>query len=259
MPGTARHDDQAIYYRQYSPRPDAVPAQLGQACVAVIGTGGIGLELLRHLGAAGIGTVLCIDGDCVRASNLNRQHWFGPADIGRRKVDCVRAVMERLFPDTRVVTVAQRIASAAELSDALGAVAACDYLACCADEPVGAIEVACLEAAQAHDCAVGFCAMQLRRGYWGMARDQAARASALAFFTRATRVATAAGLTALRGSSSWTNTIIAAFFAEAVVMYLAGLSPASGDGLTAFDFDTMQAVSTIRFNPESPWPASISS
>ena len=58
-----------------------------EACVGIVGCGGIGSELARHLVAVGCGHLVLIDYDSVHASNLNRQYAFHPEDIGALKAE----------------------------------------------------------------------------------------------------------------------------------------------------------------------------
>ena len=47
--------------------------RLKQACVMVVGVGGVGSYAAEALARCGIGTLILVDGDTVAISNLNRQ------------------------------------------------------------------------------------------------------------------------------------------------------------------------------------------
>ena len=47
--------------------------RLKQACVMVVGVGGVGSYATEALARCGIGTLILVDGDTVAISNLNRQ------------------------------------------------------------------------------------------------------------------------------------------------------------------------------------------
>jgi len=85
--------------------------------VAIIGAGGIGSPVIQYLAAAGIGRMTVIDDDVVSLSNLQRQILFATTDVGRPKVECARAAVARLNPDSEIVPVRERVgpANAGEL------------------------------------------------------------------------------------------------------------------------------------------------
>lgn len=246
----SRHSDQLIYYSQYVSDATLVPLRLAQVSVVVVGVGGIGSELIRHLACAGIGKIICIDHDEVQLSNLNRQMWFAPYDVGRDKVDCVYERLTNFAPETKIIPVKAYVCSAKSLYDCINTDTIDGqppvFVACCADEPIGEVEKACALVAMELHCPVGFSAMSLRRGYWGVASTPPAQLKAIDLFMQARKIARDRGENLLQGSASWTNAVIGAFFAESVLMKLAAIESQS-DGLMAFDFDRMTAESTFRF------------
>jgi adenylyltransferase/sulfurtransferase len=67
--------------------------------VLVVGAGGLGCPAslaLAHLGAAHIELA---DSDVVEASNLPRQLWYGPSDIGRHKAEVCAERLRAIFPE----------------------------------------------------------------------------------------------------------------------------------------------------------------
>lgn len=149
----------------HSPEPAAARARLGGSRVAILGVGGIGTEVLRHLAGAGVGHFFLIDGDRVEPSNLNRQYLFGPADFGRPKTEAAADTIAGLYPDVRIEGAMQIVAEPADLAclDGWGA----NLLVCAADSPVGRIET--IVANYAHDAGIAWTsgAVGLERGYWG--------------------------------------------------------------------------------------------
>jgi hypothetical protein len=133
---------------QWTDEPAAVPAVDGYATaallavpprelsahrVAVVGCGGIGGEVARHLAANGIRQLLLVDDDAVVRSNLNRQYLYTRADEGRPKVSAARAALRAIDPDLRVDTLPLAIRTAADT-------AVLDpyhptVVLCCADTP----------------------------------------------------------------------------------------------------------------------------
>lgn len=47
--------------------------KLTQACVMVLGLGGVGSNCVEALARGGVGSFIVVDHDCVQASNINRQ------------------------------------------------------------------------------------------------------------------------------------------------------------------------------------------
>lgn len=238
-----RHADQIEYYKTFIDEAALLPEKLRRKRVVVVGVGGLGSELVRHLGAAGVGEVVCADPDVVRLENLNRQLLFRPEDVGRRKVDVIASRCASMFPETRFEAFATFIDTQQALVSLSGPTV--DFIACCADEPIGIVEQACVDAASTAGCPVGVTAMNLRRGYWGVMRTVQAQQQALSFFRMAADLAAAIEAKPVRGSSSWTNAVIGAFFSEAVVLTLAGIP--QPQSLTAFDFESMSVERTMSF------------
>ncbi|HEY0260561.1 MAG TPA: ThiF family adenylyltransferase [Lacisediminihabitans sp.] len=87
----------------------AAQARLGAARVLVIGAGGLGSSIIPALAAAGVGTIGIVDDDTVELSNLHRQHIHGMADLGRSKVRSASETVAALNPDTRVMTIEDRL------------------------------------------------------------------------------------------------------------------------------------------------------
>ena len=68
---------------------------LGKQRALVLGVGAIGCATAQFLCRLGVREVVLVDKDVVVASNLNRQTLFGPADVGRRKVDAAADCLRR--------------------------------------------------------------------------------------------------------------------------------------------------------------------
>ncbi len=67
--------------------------------VLVIGSGGIGCELLKNLVMSGFKNIVLIDLDQIEKSNLNRQFLFGKGDIGKYKSDIAKKNILKYRPD----------------------------------------------------------------------------------------------------------------------------------------------------------------
>jgi molybdopterin/thiamine biosynthesis adenylyltransferase/rhodanese-related sulfurtransferase len=80
-------------------------ASVEQAAVLVVGAGGLGCPAIQYLAAAGLGTILFMDGDFVEESNLNRQVLYGQSDIGNKKVTSVIEQMTYKYPTQHFVAI----------------------------------------------------------------------------------------------------------------------------------------------------------
>jgi len=64
----------------------------------VMGAGGIGCPAILALAQSGVRKICMVDNDHVEASNLPRQLWHLPGDIGKPKVDSAYEKLRELFP-----------------------------------------------------------------------------------------------------------------------------------------------------------------
>jgi len=76
-------------------------ARLAESRVLVLGAGGIGSMISMVLAGSGVGHVTFCDGDVVEASNLNRQFFYGPSDVGRKKVSVLAEAISARYPDVQ--------------------------------------------------------------------------------------------------------------------------------------------------------------
>lgn len=79
--------------------------------VLVVGCGGLGSPAALYLAAAGVGRIGLVDFDAVDESNLQRQIAHGTAQIGRPKLDSMRARLADLNPHVTVETHDLRLSS----------------------------------------------------------------------------------------------------------------------------------------------------
>ncbi|MDE6150647.1 MAG: HesA/MoeB/ThiF family protein, partial [Prevotella sp.] len=75
---------------------------LAEACILIVGIGGLGAPVALYLAGAGVGTIGLVDNDTVSISNLQRQVLYEERQTGFKKVMCAR---ERLLSTNSGITV----------------------------------------------------------------------------------------------------------------------------------------------------------
>lgn len=76
--------------------------KLKNACILIVGLGGLGGVTATYLAAAGVGRLRLCDCDRVELSNLNRQTLFSTKDIGKSKVLLAQKTLSALNPDIQI-------------------------------------------------------------------------------------------------------------------------------------------------------------
>ncbi len=106
------HEDQLVRYSRHILLPqidlDGQKRFLNSR-VMVIGCGGLGCAAIPILAAAGIGSLMLVDNDRVELSNLQRQTYYTPDDIGKFKNHVMADFIHRQNPDITVDTVPYRL------------------------------------------------------------------------------------------------------------------------------------------------------
>lgn len=84
---------------------EAALKRLHQACVMVVGIGGVGGYAAEALARSGIGRLILVDADQVAASNLNRQIIATHQTLGMNKTDAMRQRIAEFAPQCEVVSI----------------------------------------------------------------------------------------------------------------------------------------------------------
>ena len=105
-------------------------ADLQRANIAVVGVGSIGAAAVQALAQYGVGNVSLVDPDRFLWHNMVR-HVLGPDAVGRYKVDALKAMLEKRWPETSVDAHRLDVVEDAHLMRSLFAEA--DLVLCAAD------------------------------------------------------------------------------------------------------------------------------
>lgn len=157
-----RFEKTALYYFMMGINFDAIQ-NLQNKTVLIIGCGGVGTEILKHLISSGIGKVVLVDYDRVNITNLNRQYLFSDKDTNKYKVD----VAKRKYKD-QVTTIKAKITCSDDVTKIIQALPEIDMVINCADIPPIAITKHILEAIYDKPIPFAYCGVGLDYGHFGL-------------------------------------------------------------------------------------------
>jgi molybdopterin/thiamine biosynthesis adenylyltransferase/rhodanese-related sulfurtransferase len=208
---------------------EAGQARLRDACVLVVGAGGLGSAVLQYLCAAGVGALGIVDPDRVEESNLHRQPLYRMQDVGLLKAQAARAALLNLNPEVRVEAVCERLtpANVAQL------VAATDLVVDAADS-FAATYVASDECQRTNKVLVSASVLGLS-GYSGAFCGGAP--SYRAVFPEMPRQAGSCAQSGVLGTAVG---VIGTLQAHSVLALLLGLQPSALGQLITVDFRTLR-------------------
>jgi hypothetical protein len=218
--------------------PDTSAVPLQARAVLIIGCGGLGGELARHLVASGVGRLALIDPDDVHASNLNRQYLFTRRDLGRPKAEAARDALLALNPKVQLSVHRRWIGSTADLA-ALGEPSV-DAVVCCADLPMGKIQVIAAEHALAQRSIFAMGSVGVDQGSWGPILSPSHRLSYGEWVHQhPAPTSDESAWQPVAASFGPTNSWIAAALAADLVHVLIGLKPPSLGCKIVMNFQTL--------------------
>lgn len=119
--------------------PSTYQRQLEQKTVLIVGLGGIGGNVSEILTRLGVKKIILLDFDIVDISNLTRQSVFREKDIGRPKVDVVKAYLKEIDSNVEIKTLSKKILSKEDLAKIYEKYDF-DLALCCADKPTVKID-----------------------------------------------------------------------------------------------------------------------
>lgn len=73
-----------------------------QACVLIVGVGGLGCSAAQFLAASGIGHIILLDADSIERSNLQRQVLFKTNHLGMSKVEAAQKQLAAMNPEIQI-------------------------------------------------------------------------------------------------------------------------------------------------------------
>ena len=111
----------------------AIQTILGDIRVAIAGAGGTGSAVAEQLVRLGVRHLLLVDADDLSASNVTRVYGSTPADVGRQKVDVLKAHLLAIAPDLEC----QVLPEMGTLKHAAQALTATDLVFGCTDDNAG--------------------------------------------------------------------------------------------------------------------------
>ncbi len=117
--------------------------RLAAATVLIAGLGGLGSPAALYLAAAGIGTLLLADDDCLHLTNLQRQILYRSTDIPQPKALLAQRHLQQLNSDINSIALNQRL----EGEHLRQSVSRADLVLDCSDNMLTrqAINAACIE------------------------------------------------------------------------------------------------------------------
>lgn len=82
---------------------------LANASVLIIGAGGLGVVVASYLVAMGVGNIGICDYDNIEVSNLHRQLFFTPSDIGKSKAIVLAEKLRLQNPDITINNIRKKV------------------------------------------------------------------------------------------------------------------------------------------------------
>lgn len=83
-------EKQWYYWDSLSCEPNEIQKEISSKTVCILGIGGVGSVIFQHLIAAGVQSFILIDNDKVKKDNFNRQFIYTNQQLDQKKINCAR-------------------------------------------------------------------------------------------------------------------------------------------------------------------------
>lgn len=103
------------YFKKTSEVKGAL-SKLDCSHVVLIGVGGVGSWVVQSLASIGVGRITILDDDLVELSNIHRQDFFKPSDVGKLKADVVASSVRERY-GTNCTVIAQKMVDTDSLAN----------------------------------------------------------------------------------------------------------------------------------------------
>jgi molybdopterin/thiamine biosynthesis adenylyltransferase len=226
--GTA-WEKQVEFFADFVDDPNAAQRRLLETSVCLVGCGGTGNTVIQHLTSAGIQNFILIDDDLVEKGNFNRQFCFDDDDIGKPKVEGIKAYILARNSQAQVDTICERVGNSADLDRLLGGDLQPDVMIGCADTPPVAIHIYIVEYCLKNNVICTFGGLGIHHGQVGPLLTEAShqqrylehRQQQLQFISQLTAADSGNGITA--GSISYMAATVSSLMVADVIDLLAGI------------------------------------
>jgi tRNA A37 threonylcarbamoyladenosine dehydratase len=153
------------FFADFCDDPNAMQKQLFSKSVMIVGCGGVGTIVLRHLIALGVNEFHLVDFDKVHESNLNRQFMFDLSDIGSSKTEALKNKIDSLNQETKVYSYDIIVEDSLRLTKEVKR--NIDFIVCAADRPPLEIRRNLILSSKYFSCPVIFGGVGIETGSWG--------------------------------------------------------------------------------------------
>lgn len=203
----------AGYWAAKGLNPDVAISKIANSNILILGMGGIGSVVFQHLLSAGVQKTTIVDSDCVELSNLNRQFIYKRSDIGKPKVLAAKCYAHDFFGENISISCKQTAIQTENDLKTLTVGQSFDLAAVCVDQPVGLITDICQRFFTENKIPYIVSGVGVKRGFFGPILDESLPMDADTY----------TNMRNIPYSFGPTNTITAAFMAQEILEYLAGM------------------------------------